>query len=128
MASKPYQQFFDNIEQVDIFARGLYWLSAIDGVDDAELDVIKEFLADMGEPELMETLTKVPFDVRMLAKSLATRHEREMFLKTAILLIRADGIITDEERGALAQVCDAFGWESDDLEAIESQLNEGSVF
>ena len=113
MADKPYTQFFDNIEQVDIFARGLYYLSAIDGVDDTELDVIREFLTDMGEPELMETLTKVPFDVRMLALALTTRHERELFLKSAIVLIRADGIITDEERGALREVCDAFGWESD---------------
>lgn len=128
MADKPYQQFFDNIEQVDIFARGLYWISAIDGVDDSELDVIREFLQDMGEPALMETLTKVPFDVRMLAMSLQSRHERELFLKSAILLIRADGIITDEERGALAQVSEAFGWDSKELEAIETKLHEGSVF
>jgi len=121
MADKAYHRFFENIEQLDLFARGLYYLADVDGVADEEVAVIREFLDEMGEPGLMASLDKVPFDPRMAALSFPTQHQRSLFLKTAIVLVRADGTITDAEREALQGIAGVFGM-SDDLPTIEDTV------
>lgn len=121
MGDKPYHRFFDNIEQLDIFARGLYHLARVDGVADEERGVIREFLDDMGEPELMSSLDKVAFDSRMLALSLDTSDLRRLFIKTGLLLIYADGVFSDEERAAIDEVAGALGM-TDDLPALEVEM------
>ncbi len=121
MADKPYHRFFDNLEQLDIFARGLYHLACVDGVADEERGVIREFLDDMGEPELMESLDKVAFDPRMLALALDTTDLRRLFLKTGLLLIRADGVFSDEERTAIDAIAEAMGM-TEVLPGIEDEM------
>ena len=126
MADKAYHRFFENIEQLDLFARGLYYLAGVDGVADEEVAVIREFLGEMGEPDLMSSLDKVPFDPRMAALSFPTQHQRALFLRTAIVLVRADGTITDAEREALASVAGVFGM-ADDLPALEQTVAEAGL-
>ena len=121
MAGKSYERFFENIEQLDLFARGLYYLADVDGVDDSEVAVIREFLEEMGEPDLMSSLDKVPFDPRMAALSFPTQHQRALFLKTGIVLIRADGTISDQEKKALGEIAQVFGM-TDDLPALEQEV------
>ena len=123
MADKPYHRFVDNIEQLDIFARGLYHLACVVGVADEERDVIREFLADMGEPDLMESLDKVAFAPRMLALSLDTSDLRRLFLKTGLLLIHADGVFSDEERTAIDGIAEAMGM-TDALPEIEAEMKD----
>lgn len=123
MADKPYHRFFDNLEQLDIFARGLYHLACVDGVADEERGVIREFLDDMGEPELMESLDKVAFDPRMLALALDTTDLRRLFLKTGLLLIRADGVFNDEERTAIDAIAEAMGM-TEVLPGIEDEMKD----
>jgi tellurite resistance protein len=126
MADKPYHRFFDNIEQLDIFARGLYHLACVDGVADEERVVIREFLEDMGEPELMDSLDKVAFDPRMLALTLDTTNLRRLFLKTGLLLVHADGVFSAEERVAIDLVAEALGM-TDALPEIEDEMKGVSL-
>ena len=126
MADKAYHRFFENIEQLDLFARGLYYLAGVDGVADEEVAVIREFLGEMGEPDLMSSLDKVPFDPRMAAFALPTHHQRALFLKTAVVLVRADGTITDLERKALDEVAEAMGM-TEELPGIEEQMAGVSI-
>jgi len=121
-----YHRFFENIEQLDLFARGLYYLADVDGVADEEVAVIREFLEEMGEPGLMSSLDKVTFDPRMAALSFPTRHQRALFLKTAIVLVRADGTITDAERGALTEIAGVLGM-TDELPALEEAVTEAGL-
>ncbi len=126
MADKAYHRFFENIEQLDIFARGLYHLAAVDGVADEEVEVIQEFLGEMGEPDLMDSLQKVPFDPRMAALALPTHHQRALFLKTAVVLVRADGTVSDLERKALDEVASVMDM-TEDLPGIEAEMAEFSI-
>ncbi len=121
MPDKPYHRFFDNIEQLDIFVRGLYHLATVDGVADEEREVIREFLDDMGEPGLMDSLEKVTFDPRMLAFALDTTDLRRLFLKTGMLLIYADGVFSDEERTAIDSIADTLAM-TDVLPEIEVEM------
>lgn len=111
MTDANYLRHFDNIEQVDLFARGLYYLAGVDGIDDTEIKVIEEFLEEMDAMELMEALgqDKSTFSLPAAVQAFETTHMRAMFLKTAILLIRADGVISTEESNALNEIADAFG-------------------
>lgn len=121
MADKPYRRFFDNIEQLDIFARGLFHLACVDGVVEEERVVIREFLEDMGEPDLMESLDKVAFDPRMLALALETTNLRRLFLKTGLLLVYADGVFSGEERVAIDLIAETLGL-ADALPDIEAEM------
>jgi len=80
----------------------------------------------MGEPGLMSSLDKVTFDPRMAALSFPTRHQRALFLKTAIVLVRADGTITDAERGALTEIAGVLGM-TDELPALEEAVTEAGL-
>ncbi len=126
MPDKSYMQFFENIEQLDIFVRGLYHVAAVDGVAEEELQVIQKFLDAMGEPDLMESLQRVPFDPRMAALTLTTHHQRALFIKTILVLIRADGMITDEERAALDEIAVAFEMK-DQLTDFEAETADASI-
>ncbi len=127
MAGDAYLRFFEDIEQVDLFARGLYWLAACDGVDPSEIAVIEEFLGEMECPELIESLgkDKAAFSIQAAARSFNS-HVRRLFLKTAIVLIRADGVFSDEERACLAEVANAFGM-GHQLHELESELDGVTV-
>ncbi len=123
MADKPYHRFFDNIEQLDIFARGLYHLATVDGVAEEEREVIREFLDDMGEPGLMDSLDKVAFDPRMLALALDTTDLRRLFLKTGLLLIHADGVFSSEERAAIDLIAATIGM-TEALPDLEAEMKD----
>jgi tellurite resistance protein len=126
MSDKPYLQFFENIEQLDIFVRGLYHVAAVDGVAEEELQVIQKFLDAMGEPDLMDSLQQVPFDPRMAALTLTTHHQRALFIKTILVLVRADGVITDEERAVLEHITDVFEM-NDQLAEFEQETADATL-
>lgn len=98
-------------EQAEVFARGLYYLADIDGIDDREVELIRAFLDEVGRPDLLGKLPTGSFDPTDAAEFLETSFLRRVFLRTAIVLIRADGKVTDEEREAIAAIAFAFGLE-----------------
>ncbi len=96
-------------EQIEVFAAGLYTLASSDGVDDSEVAVIREFVEEAGAPELMGRLSELHFEPASAYRILETTWLRKLFLQSAILLIQADGQVSDEERETLSWIAMAFG-------------------
>jgi len=92
-------------DQVDVFARGLYHVAQVDGIDDSELKLIHEFLEEADQTEKAKELEGSAFRVTELA-ILETNFLKRVFLKACLVLIRSDGKITDEEKSIVAQVAD----------------------
>ena len=95
--------------QIKTFAGGLYALADCDGIDEAEIMMIREFVEEAGAPDLAEKLGELEFDPATAYQIFGTSWLRRTFLKAALLLIRADGKITDEERDTISWMAMAFG-------------------
>lgn len=95
-------------QQVEVFARGLYHLSAVDGADESETALIRKFLADAGYDRPIEALATGTFDPAEAGRVLDTEELRRTFLRAGVALLRADGDISDEEFTALRAVATAF--------------------
>lgn len=106
-------------EQVDVFARGLYHVAQVDGVDDREVQLIHEFLKEAEAEELGKGLANSRFHVAELAV-LETSFLKRVFLKACLVLVRRDGVITDAERDVSAQIAEFLGLE-DDFAAIDAE-------
>lgn len=113
-------------EQVDIFARGLYYLASLDGIESREADLIAEFLRETAAPLGLDDLKSSAFSPIEAAQVLET-YLRRIFLKTAFTLVRADGQITYPERRAIAELADVFGLNNVDLVELEHESTELSI-
>lgn len=112
-------------DQIDVIARGLYHLANVDGIDDSERQVIRQFVTEAGHPDLLDTLSERPFDLNEAYDVLETRFLRRLFLKAAIVLVRADGKFTEEEQVAFTGVAYAFGEQEalSDLKAAVANIS-----
>lgn len=99
-----------NETEADVFAQGLLWLARVDGEDESETSLIKEFLTEAGYANLAETLDCSKFEPHHLL-CLNDSHQRHVFLKTAVGIVLADGKITSSEVDALHSVSTIFGME-----------------
>lgn len=108
-------------EEIEIIARGLYWLANVDGIEDRELDVIREFLHDVGSSWTVEKIQATDFDPRELPVVLETSFLRRSFLKAAVALVAADGKITKRERQALKKCARLFGLSESDYQELEDE-------
>lgn len=106
-------------EQVDVFARGLYAVASVDGLDDSEVSLIRDFLQEAGQPQLEVDLAQSSFHVAELA-ALETNFLKRVFLKACLVLIRRDGVITDLERDIVEQVSKYLGLE-EDFKALDDE-------
>jgi tellurite resistance protein len=113
-------------KQVAVFAAGLYHLAACDGVSEEETAIIREFLSDAGARDLVDQLESMSFDPVSAYEVLETSWLRRLFLRAALLVIRSDGKVTDQEQEAIEWMAGAFGVEggyvalSAELEGAES--------
>ena len=96
-------------DQIEIFAAGLYQLALCDGVDDSEISIIKEFCEEVGVPELANELDGLVFDPATAYSILGTSWLHKIFLESALLVVRADGKVSDAEREMLSWMAMAFG-------------------
>lgn len=108
-------------EAADIFARGLYALANIDGIEAREERLIKEFLSESGCDTPWEELKASSFDALEAAQVLETTWHRRMFVKAAIALVKADGVYSDKERTAIGSIADAFGLSNAEFGELEQQ-------
>ncbi len=96
-------------DQVRAMAQGLYWLAQIDGVSESERTLLQDFLKE-GRLDLdLETLAAVPFSLEGLLVSLDTLFLRKTFLRTCILMAKADGSISPKEMAELRRLSQAMG-------------------
>lgn len=96
-------------EQVEMFAAGLYQLASCDGIDQTETAIINEFVTEAGFPKLSEGLAALTFDPAAAYAIFGSSWLRRLFLKAAIMVIQADGTVSDAERETLAWMSVAFG-------------------
>jgi len=111
---------------IDVFARGLYHLATVDGIDEREEKLIREFLEETGSSLRYEELGEADFSVTEAAMVLETSHIRRVFVKAAVALVKADGVYSDAERQAVGQLADAFelsNAEFGDLEQEAARLH-----
>lgn len=106
--------------EVEVFARGLWYLATIDGEADArEEKMIKEFLDEAGSELKWAEVTRGDFAPIEAANLLETTFLRRIFMKVAVALVHADGVYTDNERKAIGDFADVFGMSNADFGELE---------
>jgi uncharacterized membrane protein YebE (DUF533 family) len=111
------------LEVVEVFARGLYHLANVDGIDEREKTMIREFLAEAECGLTLESLADGSFSALEAAMVLETTFLRSVFVKLAIAMVKADGKFSDAERQAIGEIADAFGMSNAEFGALEQEAS-----
>lgn len=111
-------------EKIDVFARGLYHVANVDGVDPKETEMIQSFCKEAGQPELAKALPSSNFHVSELA-ALETTFLKRTFLKACLVMIRRDGKITQAEKMLVMQLALNLGLE-DEFDALDQDASKES--
>lgn len=116
------------LEEVDVFARGLYYLASVDNhVDEREVKLIEEFLRETGSALTLDELKTRQFSIYEAVQVLETTFLRRIFVKAAIALVHSDGVYSDEERRALGTVADVFGLSNAEFGDLEQDARRISL-
>ena len=112
-------------QSAEAMARGLMALAAVDGIHEREAGLIASFWIDMGgNPASLSALQRgAAISPDALAIALHG-DERALFLKTAVLLVWADGKVSPEERTLLGEFAKALDVDQAGLDGIESGVKE----
>jgi tellurite resistance protein len=106
--------------EVEVFARGLWYLATIDGASDPrEEALIREFLEESKSMLTWSEVTRGDFTPLEAANLLESSYLRRIFMKLAVALVHADGVYTDNERKAIGEFADVFGLSNADFGEIE---------
>jgi tellurite resistance protein len=114
-------------EVIDVFARGLFFLANVDGIDTREEKLIREFLEETGSALRYEDLKGSAFSTVEAAMVLETSHIRRVFVKAAVAMVKADGVYSDAERHAIGQLADAFDMSNAEFGDLEQQATRLSL-
>ncbi|HVI03864.1 MAG TPA: hypothetical protein VM869_34460 [Enhygromyxa sp.] len=107
-------------QEVEVFARGLWYLATIDGeAHEREEQLIREFLAEANSKLSWAEVTRGDFAPLEAANLLETTFLRRIFMKLAVALVHADGVYTDNERKAIGELADVFGFNNAEFGEIE---------
>ncbi len=109
----------------EAIARGLFVIAAVDGVHEREAGLIASFWIDAGGGGPLSDLERAeaikPADV---ALALHTDAERQLFIKTAILLTWADGAVSPAEKKAVGDLAKALGIDQTMLETLDAGVKD----
>lgn len=108
-------------EVIETFARGLFHLANVDGIDESEEKLIREFLDETGSGLKYEELKDSSFSATEAAMALETSHIRRVFVTAAVAMVKADGVYSDAERQAIGELADAFEMSNAEFGALEQQ-------
>src|SRR5690606_9672454 len=107
-------------QEVEVFARGLWYLATIDGeAHEREQQLIREFLDETKTDLSWAEVARGDFAPIEAANLLETTFLRRIFMKLAVALVHADGVYTDNERRAIGEFADAFGFNNAEFGEIE---------
>lgn len=98
-----------NRQEVDLFARAMYYVATVDGVDPRELATIREFCAAAGAADVAEGIEATQFRPPEALMVLETSDKRRLLLKALFALVKADGMISQPERLRLLAIADTLG-------------------
>jgi hypothetical protein len=113
-------------DQVRAMAQGLYWLALIEGVTERERTLLQDFLREGGVDLDPEALAAVPFSLEGLLVSLDTLFLRKTFLRTCILMAKADGTVSSQEMGELRRLAQAMGID-EPLDSLMADVEQKSI-
>jgi tellurite resistance protein len=109
----------------EAIARGLYAIARVDGVHEREAGLIASFWIDAGGGGSLSDLERAesikPADV---AAALHSDAERQLFVKTAILLTWADGEVSAAEKKAVGEFANALGIDDATLEKLDAGVKD----
>lgn len=114
-------------EEVEIFARGLYHLASVDGIEKEETALISEFLEETGSPMTFDDLKDSVFIPYEAAQTLEATYLRRIFILSAITLVKSDGHFSDAERRALGEIADVFGLSNAEFGDLEQEAARQSL-
>ncbi len=114
-------------EVIDVFARGLFHLANVDGIDEREEKLIREFLEETGSKLQYEELKGSAFSALEAAMVLETSHIRRVFVMAAVAMVKADGVYSDAERHAIGELADAFDMSNAEFGDLEQQATKLSL-
>jgi len=113
-------------DQVRAMAQGLYWLALIEGVTDREKALLQDFLREGGVDIDLETLAGIPLSLEGLLVSLDTLFLRKTFVRTCILMAKADGAVSSQEMGELRRLAQAMGID-EPLDALMADVEQKRI-
>jgi hypothetical protein len=113
-------------DQVRAMAQGLYWLALIEGITEREEALLQDFLREGGLDLDLETLAGIPFSLEGLLVSLDTLFLRKTFLRTCILMARADGTVSSQEMAELRRLAQAMDID-EPLDSLMADVDDKSV-
>lgn len=114
-------------EEAEIFARGLYFLASIDGIESREEALIREFIEEAGATLKYEELQGTSFSPLEAASTIKSTFMQRVFVKAAIALVKSDGHFSDAERQAIGEIADAFGMSNAEFGALEQEAERADL-
>jgi tellurite resistance protein len=124
-------EFFQSVDldgkAAEAIARGLYAIARVDGLHEREAGLIAAFWIESGAGTgRLSDLEreKTPITAEELKAALSTPQLRLLFMKTAILLTYADGVVTPEERQILGEYSAALGVDAATVATLENNVKE----
>ncbi len=112
--------------QAEAMARGLYAVAKVDGVHAREAALVASFYQETGAQvhSLAELERRSAITGEELAAELRTPEQRRLFIKTALLLAWADGVVTPQEQRIIGAYAQALGLEQGELAKLDEAVKE----
>ncbi len=123
-------EFFREVDlgrgAAEAMARGLYAVARCDGMHEREAGLIASFWIDAGggAGALSDLERSEAIKPAELAAALHSDDERQLFIKTALLLTWADGKVSDAEKKAVQEFARALGVDDKTLEKLDAGVKD----
>src|SRR5258707_1113605 len=115
-----------NLERsaAEAIARGLYAIARVDGLHEREAGLIASFWIEAGggSGSLSDLERSGDIGPGELATALRSDQERQLFVKTAILLTWADGSVSPAEQQAVADFAKALAVDDGTVAKLEASV------
>jgi tellurite resistance protein len=122
--------FFHEVQldepQAEAMARGLYAVAKVDGVHAREAALVASFYNETGAHahSLAELERRTIITTEELAAALHAPEHRRLFVKTALLLAWADGVVTPQEQKIITDYALGLGLTPDELGKLDEAVKE----
>ncbi len=110
----------------EAIARGLYAIARVDGLHEREAGLIASFWIEAGggSGSLSDLERSSDIAPAELASALRTEQERQLFVKTAILLTWADGSVSPAEQQAVQDFAKALAVDGTTVDKLEASVKD----